>query len=608
MATTPTNLPIPSESPKDLKFNAGKIDEFVNALTLKYIDRFGLERFTAAGLENLVREIVGNLGWVPFGTFEAGATLTDATQTLKYEADGNYYRWDGVFPKFVAAASTPDNSGGVAKGAWVNVTDLTLRSNLARPDGSGIIGYDTGTVKDYLDYLKDYLDLLNNKSGFNVIGSFLNISELRSVAPSEAGEIVFVSSSYSSSVAEMHFGGGFFESIDNTQAYQDDGGIMIKPDHPTLIWKRINFTNYDMQFWGVIADGSTDNSAAITRATNYARENRIILDAPSGSIHTSEMIPIYSNTGIRGHGKAESTVFYKTTNNKFDLKKDGVIQLQIDALVGFIPNNWNLSDYSMDSFAVHCTLIGCMFRRYGLTQDNAGTISPQYGMFLGKSASPVIRQVNVEGGHIGAKGFNVFSGVMEMVSLVQYAGYGYAGMDISDLRNEIMHNSGTSMDMRLVQVRGYQFGFEIERLQYSTMIDCTAEEIEPADGETISYAFSFYDPFCVTMIGCATEFVTGGQIRVQGFSNPSFRPSLKISGFIAIDQQNPVSPTPIFSVDNGGVTQMNIVIDASELSRDITKTNLTAPVVSGVGAKVIIIGCSGEDWSQISSGIFNRLA
>lgn len=139
MATTPTNTPIPSELPRDLKFNAGKIDEFVNALTLKYIDRFGLERFTVAGLENLVRQIVSDLGLVPFGTFEDGATLTNATQSLKY-SDNNYYRWDGDFPKVVAAGSSPDTTGGVSRGAWVNVTDLTLRGELSELDGYNIIG------------------------------------------------------------------------------------------------------------------------------------------------------------------------------------------------------------------------------------------------------------------------------------------------------------------------------------------------------------------------------------------------------------------------------------------------------------------------------------
>lgn len=534
--------------------------------------------------------------------FSTGGTLTiaDRDKVVYDPVSKTWYSYAGTLPVTVPASFNP-----VGNADWKPQTDPDLRNDLASTTsgkGASLIGTTQGTT------VQQQLSAVSDDVGFNAVGRFLNVEELRGNVPPAAGIIVFVASAYSVTEAQTHFGGGFFQSFDNTAALPDDGGIVIKPYHPTLAWKRINFTAYDMQFWGVIADGSTDNADAITRATQYAKVNRVILDAPAGSIHTSEMVTVYDNMGIRGHGKAESTVFYKTTNNLFDLKKNGITQLQIDALVGFIPNSWDLSDTSMNSFAVHCTLIGCMFRRYGLNQDNVGTISPQYGLFLGKAASSVIRQVNVEGGRTGAKGFNTFSGVMEMVALVQYNGYGYAGLDISDFRGGTMYNSGTSMDMRLVQVRGYQFAFELDRLQYSTLINCTAEEIGPMAGETTSYAFSFYDPFCVTMIGCATEFVKGGQIRVQGFTNPSFRPSLKISGFIAIDQQNPVSPTPIFNVDNGGVTQMNIVIDASELSRDTAKNNLLAPVVSGSGAKVTLIGCSGEDWTQNASGVFTRLA
>ena len=54
MATQPTNLSVPSESPRDLKFNAGKIDEFVTSLVNTYVDRFGNEHYTIEGLKQLV--------------------------------------------------------------------------------------------------------------------------------------------------------------------------------------------------------------------------------------------------------------------------------------------------------------------------------------------------------------------------------------------------------------------------------------------------------------------------------------------------------------------------------------------------------------------------
>lgn len=52
MATTPTNKPIPSEDPRDLKFNAGKIDEEVNGSADYYTDRFDAQRMTNTGRNN----------------------------------------------------------------------------------------------------------------------------------------------------------------------------------------------------------------------------------------------------------------------------------------------------------------------------------------------------------------------------------------------------------------------------------------------------------------------------------------------------------------------------------------------------------------------------
>jgi len=53
MATQPTQNAVPSESPRDLKFNAGKIDEFVTSLALRYTDRFGSQHYTIEGLRQV---------------------------------------------------------------------------------------------------------------------------------------------------------------------------------------------------------------------------------------------------------------------------------------------------------------------------------------------------------------------------------------------------------------------------------------------------------------------------------------------------------------------------------------------------------------------------
>ncbi|EKY2093502.1 hypothetical protein QNX23_004046 [Cronobacter sakazakii] len=140
MATQPTNNPVPSESPRDLKFNAGKIDEFVTSLVTTYVDRFGNEHYTIEGLNQLARQAIAAFGWIPVGTFQAGATISLPNQILKDTTDGEYYRWDGPLPKVIPAGSTPASTGGTGVGAWISVGDSTLRSMLASSTGAGLIG------------------------------------------------------------------------------------------------------------------------------------------------------------------------------------------------------------------------------------------------------------------------------------------------------------------------------------------------------------------------------------------------------------------------------------------------------------------------------------
>lgn len=136
MATTPTNLPVPSESPRDLKFNAGKIDEFVTSSELSYTDRVGNKHYTIEGISQLSKEAMAAFGYITMDSFEDGNTLTLPNQVLRLEATGEYYRWDGAFPKVVPAASTPDSTGGIGAGKWLSVGDSTLRGQISDPDGA----------------------------------------------------------------------------------------------------------------------------------------------------------------------------------------------------------------------------------------------------------------------------------------------------------------------------------------------------------------------------------------------------------------------------------------------------------------------------------------
>ncbi|WP_368936099.1 hypothetical protein [Proteus penneri] len=130
MSTIPTQNPVPSETPSDLKFNSGKIDEFVTSLKNKYIDRFGQEHFTIEGLRWIAQQAISQFGYITLESFQKGAEITLPNQVLRDEVTGEYYRWDGVLPKSVQIDSTPDSSGGIGIGKWISVGDASLRGEL----------------------------------------------------------------------------------------------------------------------------------------------------------------------------------------------------------------------------------------------------------------------------------------------------------------------------------------------------------------------------------------------------------------------------------------------------------------------------------------------
>lgn len=133
MATQPTQNPVPSETPRDLKFNAGKIDEFVTGDSHTYTDRFGQKHRTIAGLNYDANQAMQSYGYITKKSFEQGATLDTHNTVLQLESNGEYYRWDGDWtqPKVVPPGSTPESAGGVGQGKWVSVGDASARSWVA---------------------------------------------------------------------------------------------------------------------------------------------------------------------------------------------------------------------------------------------------------------------------------------------------------------------------------------------------------------------------------------------------------------------------------------------------------------------------------------------
>lgn len=85
--------------------------------------------------------LFSDIGFKPVsGSFESSGALVNRWEVLLYESESSYYQWMGPLPKVVPAGSTPTTTGGIGPNAWVDQTDLTLRSQLAAPNGYTLVG------------------------------------------------------------------------------------------------------------------------------------------------------------------------------------------------------------------------------------------------------------------------------------------------------------------------------------------------------------------------------------------------------------------------------------------------------------------------------------
>ncbi|MEI7410043.1 hypothetical protein [Pectobacterium aroidearum] len=124
------------------------------------------------------------------GSFEQGATLESKGDVLWYQSGGVVFYWDGAFPKTVPSLSTPESTGGIAAGAWVNVTDLTLRVGLGQIDGVSLIG--GGTYAQIRAYNGTFnkIDCLGRENVFDGADGVFNLDLSDTTSADNGGTIL----------------------------------------------------------------------------------------------------------------------------------------------------------------------------------------------------------------------------------------------------------------------------------------------------------------------------------------------------------------------------------------------------------------------------------
>ena len=226
MTTFNTGNPIGSTDARDLSDNAENFDTALGTTASTWVDRLGVTRDSFEG-----RLAKGS--FYRAGTFSAGYTLTNMRQTLEYSS--HEYSWSGAFPKVVAAASTPETSGGIGAGAWVDRTDVVLRVELISDDG------------------------------LKLIGSCSSISALRNAEPTIDKQQIAVSGYYTKNDGA---GGVFWHDAADLTSVDDGGAVIVTTGGKR--WKRLltNFEVTSKQF-GCKADDSTDDSNTLQKFFDF---------------------------------------------------------------------------------------------------------------------------------------------------------------------------------------------------------------------------------------------------------------------------------------------------------------------------------------------------
>ncbi|MDA4814352.1 hypothetical protein NY538_08635 [Enterobacter hormaechei] len=271
MATTPTNLPVPSESPFDFKFNIGKIDEVVTSMGWTYTDRFGQKHYTIEGINYLSQQAMAAFGYVILTgkTFTTGATINNPNEVLLNTADGEYYKWTGTFasgPKVVPENSTPASTGGIAPGSWLGVGDASLRAALAAMDGE------------------------------KLIGECPDIATLRTIEPSYDKQRITLREH----TANTGYGGGQFRAVMSGSSYADNNGTIIKTSGGAA-WVRVNVGYISPYMFGALprVDATTPTAhTAINAAAAAAVSQNAIFDGLGATFNVTGECTINNSNSI----------------------------------------------------------------------------------------------------------------------------------------------------------------------------------------------------------------------------------------------------------------------------------------------------------------------
>lgn len=576
MATVPTNKPIPSEDPRDLKFNAGKIDKVINSDAHYYTDRFGVRRWTISGFQYTAEEAISKYGYITMDSFEDGATLTLPNQTLRYEANGEYYRWDGEFPKIVPAGSTPDSTGEVKLGAWISVGDASLRSDLASEEGASSIGSSSGaTAQDYFSV-----------ADLNTVTALMSSS-----LPAQIK--VVRTSGYYDIFGKRDIWVRSAETTTPSQTPLQLNKLAVSDEEGSVWYLDISSGQIYIDSIGAKGDGATDDWHHLELCFKNAEQgsNRVVKGFANKYYFSK---PILMKTGR--HLEFNAKFGLDLTYGGQLLSPEDAPDAATPAGVGFTST---FSDKKAQVVVAHAdNKYASYWSLKNFYIKNANDEASNYGIYCPFANNFEIESAWFVGGMIGMDSRNIYAYSMMATYFAPPNGVmGTVGINVTPITNGL--GSGTSGTCVRVGVTNYNYSWFMNEMNYTTLTSCYSE------GSLTRHAFSLSRCNGININTYGIENLTqvsgdgrlaaivDSQVAFNGLQ-ASFNINLSGATAISVSGNSQVTINDLF-IAAVGTSYTPLVTDATSRVRMFGfKYTGPTPTSNAIGSQTVIYGEPGR--------------
>lgn len=416
MATTPNQKAVPSEDYVNMRFNAGKFDEFMTSTGPTYTDRLGQEHMTAEGIRASTDELRTDLASSDTGK---GASLVDITQPFagaeaRSLRDKNKYYLDAA--DFGASPEISDNKDSLnnALDAVRLLGGGTLRIN--KPGTYKI----SGQVRVYAN------TRLEMCMGVVIQRNYTQSSAMINLVQGLASHVSIIGGSFDGNAHNM--GDTAFDILGST-------------GNTDLLFQGVDFRNVcdfhciDIAAWQrvVIRDCVFSGFKLVDSTRNFSEAIQLDPNILESGLATQSNDLLVENCIVQGNSSSSLGSF--------------------GALIGNHASSYGVQDNNIR--IINCKMIGCLFA--GVRVFNWSNWTVQGCTFMdiaarGVHVTPFPSSTKPQGSRYGKVLNNTF---IRVRAPVLFAAPPYPYTDVSDIWHDFISISKNSIDMS--EVIGYAF-------------------------------------------------------------------------------------------------------------------------------------------------------